>query len=828
MRTKTSLNNFVWMISTCVFCVLTRPVFAASPTANGGNQYRADTSAAIPFGSSIPSGVGVYFEANVADADGNTIKMEVELRKLPATFTGIATHTSGFVSSGTRARTATATGLTAGNYGWRYRVVDSTGAASNWVLDGNPDFVVQAANQTPTANGGNQYRQDTSAAIPFGGTIPSGTGVYFESNVSDTDGDTVKMEVELRQLPATFTGVATHSSSFVSSGTRARTATATGLSAGNYGWRYRVVDSRGAASNWVLEGNPDFVVQAANQTPSHGTANQVRADNNSNMAIGATVPEGVGVYFRVPVTDADGDTVRMEVELHPLPATFTGTANYTSSYVSSGSTAVTTTATGLTVGNYGWRYRVVDNRGAAGPWVSENNPDFIVQAANQTPSHGVANQVRADSNSNMAIGATVPESVGVYFRVPVTDADGDTVRMEVELHQLPATFTGTPNYTSTYASSGSTAVTPTATGLTPGNYGWRYRVVDNRGAAGSWVSENNPDFIVQAIVTPSIASVSPNPVTGANSQQPFTINGNNFVSGCNVTLRDLSTGEVFPNRAISSFSAGQIVINPNFTTAAHNWSVEIINPGGASSGQFNFTVVAPPATPTITSVSPNPVTGSSSPQPFTIYGNNFASGCNVTLRDRTTGEVFPNRAISSFSSSQITVNPNFTTAAHNWSVEIINPNGASSGQYNFTVAAPGGGFYVSFPLANRTAYTANINSVFDHATVSGVVIAFTGERGDEQYGRLSPTDPSFKQASGDNFSVTGNGHYTGGGYPSYLSYDGHQGFDYRTKDPDQDPVNGRVNVLAAAPGVVHWIPGSQYNTIEIDHGGGYTTRYLHL
>ena len=325
---------------------------------------------------------------------------------------------------------------------------------------------------------------------------------------------------------------------------------------------------------------------------------------------------------------------------------------------------------------------------------------------------------------------------------------------------------------------------------------------------------------------PTITSVSPNPVTGSNVQQPFTINGNNFASGCNVTLRDLSTSEVFPNRTVSSFTSTRIVINPNFTTAAHNWSVEVINPGGATSGQFNFTVAAPGATPTITGVSPNPVTGSSTSQPFTIIGNNFLSGASVTLRDLTTSDVFPNRTIGSLTSGQIVINPIFTTAAHNWSVEVINPGNASSGQYNFAVVAPGGGLYLSFPLANRTPYTATVNSVFDHASQSGVVIAFTGERGDVQYGQLSPTDPSFKQASGGNFSVNGN--YSGGGYPNYLSYDGHQGFDYRTRDADQDPANGRVNVLAAAPGVLHWIAGSAYNTIEIDHGGGYTTRYLHL
>ena len=234
------------------------------PTYSLANQYRTDTGAAIPLnGGVVPVGVGVNFKANVSDADGDTVKYEVELHQLPATFTGVATHSSGFVSSGSQATTTTASGLAAGNYGWKFRVIDNRGAANNWSSVGNPDFIVQAVgNQTPTYSVANQYRADTGAAIPLnGGVVPVGVGVNFKANVSDADGDTIKYEVELHQLPATFTGVATHSSGFVSSGSQATTATASGLAAGSYGWKFRVVDSRGAANSWSSAGNPDFVVQ---------------------------------------------------------------------------------------------------------------------------------------------------------------------------------------------------------------------------------------------------------------------------------------------------------------------------------------------------------------------------------------------------------------------------------------------------------------------------------------------------------------------------------------------------------------------------------------
>ena len=61
------------------------------------------------------------------------------------------------------------------------------------------------------------------------------------------------------------------------------------------------------------------------------------------------------------------------------------------------------------------------------------------------------------------------------------------------------------------------------------------------------------------------------------------------------------------------------------------------------------------------------------------------SGCNVILRDLTAGQTLPNRTITSFSSTQIRIDPVFTTAAHLWSVEIQNPDSQSSGQFQFNV-----------------------------------------------------------------------------------------------------------------------------------------------
>src|SRR5439155_9134770 len=117
-----------------------------------------------------------------------------------------------------------------------------------------------------------------------------------------------------------------------------------------------------------------------------------------------------------------------------------------------------------------------------------------------------------------------------------------------------------------------------------------------------------------------------------------------------------------------------------------------------------------------------------------------------------------------------------------WTVEVINPDGQSSGQFTFTVQAPNpNSFFLSFPLPNRTSDTAKINSVFDHSmtsayTANQIVVAYTGEGGTVRDDTVSPTVVngvslySYKKADGSTFVVNGN--YSGAGTPATLNYDG--------------------------------------------------------
>lgn len=137
------------------------------------------------------------------------------------------------------------------------------------------------------------------------------------------------------------------------------------------------------------------------------------------------------------------------------------------------------------------------------------------------------------------------------------------------------------------------------------------------------------------------------------------------------------------------------------------------------------------------------------------------------------------------------------------------------------------GFLLSFPLAGQNPYTASINSVFDHSMSNyynrdNTVIAFTGEKGEKQFGY---SQDGYAQESGEPFIVNGN--YTAAGLGTeYLFYDGHPGIDYRaaTGTPIYAPADGEVIVPGSDP--VNGNP-TLFNTIMIKHNDEYSTWYLH-
>ena len=229
----------------------------------------------------------------------------------------------------------------------------------------------------------------------------------------------------------------------------------------------------------------------------------------------------------------------------------------------------------------------------------------VLQAtANQSPHATGGYQKRADTGAAIAEGGTVPQGVGINIGATVTDPDvGDTIRIEVELHQLPATFTGTANYVSSYVSSGSVASLSTITGLSTGNYGWQYRAVDNHGLATGWVAAGNPDFIVQG-ATP-ILSVSPlNPATQPATAGSINLSVNNTGSGTMSYSASVTSGSSW--LSITSGGSGG-----NSGTIVTSYTAN--NTGVQRSGTIQVTASGASGSPATVTVTQAATTTSSSP-----------------------------------------------------------------------------------------------------------------------------------------------------------------------------------------------------------------------
>ncbi len=127
----------------------------------------------------------------------------------------------------------------------------------------------------------------------------------------------------------------------------------------------------------------------------------------------------------------------------------------------------------------------------------------------------------------------------------------------------------------------------------PSGYRYRWNLTAVAGDVESEVSEKRYFEVGSGQVCPVVLSVMPSPVPASDADQVFVINGQDFRRGCSVVLVDQRTGERFPERQIIHQRHGQIVLTPRFTKAEAPWTVQVVNPGGSSSGEFRFDVVSP-------------------------------------------------------------------------------------------------------------------------------------------------------------------------------------------------------------------------------------------
>ena len=160
-------------------------------------------------------------------------------------------------------------------------------------------------------------------------------------------------------------------------------------------------------------------------------------------------------------------------------------------------------------------------------------------------------------------------------------------------------------------------------------------------------------------------------------------------------------------------------------------------------------------------------------------------------------------------------------------------------------AADSRGFWLSFPLPTKSFETVEINAVFDrhrpngNYCADGTILTLNGIRASAGPNRSSDWSIVFRDdcphgnrlygftvdsnTAGTADIVLPRGIYRGGGDKRHLFYDSHPGYDFRA-------ASG-TTVVATADGVVSHTSsagGASCNPLEIDHGNGFKSIYMHL
>lgn len=360
-------------------------------------QYQADGVTTIAVGGTVGSPTAVVkAELHDQNLPAQTIRLHVEVRPISDAFVNPATPVadglnyflSAPVNDGGVAEVAL-TPLTLGtSYHWRARPVDSLDQVGGWYSFGgnaetSADFIYQ--DPSPVVTSVSQLTS-TGASMSVGQSVTT-VPVQLRGYVNDPDaGEARTLQVEVRPIGQSFTGVATAESAPVTTNGYI-TVSVSALTFGtSYHWQARAVDAAGNASAWKsyatnAETAVDFSYADFPSAPNLMTQ---RRENDTAISSGGGAYSST-VQFRARTTDPTApDTTSMmmhvQVEARPVGQAFTGAAMFQSTTPApAGSTTyVYVTATGLSNAvSYHWQARAVrEADGVTGPWLSYgSNPD---------------------------------------------------------------------------------------------------------------------------------------------------------------------------------------------------------------------------------------------------------------------------------------------------------------------------------------------------------------------------------------------------------------------------------------------------------------------
>jgi len=210
---------------------------------------------------------------------------------------------------------------------------------------------------------------------------------------------------------------------------------------------------------------------------------------------------------------------------------------------------------------------------------------------------------------------------------------------------------------------------------------------------------------------PAIATLSPNPMTGSTVAQTLTVNGSGFAAGS--ALKVTVGGTTYQGSQVIFVSSTQLTVSVTVGSSAQGLPVQVTDPSGLASNSMTLTVTAAP--PAVSSLSPNPIAGSNSPQLLTIAGNNFVAGTG--LKVTVGGTVYQGAQISSITSSQLIVSVGVGITAQSMPVVVTNPSGQASAAVNLTVTAP---------TAAPVVTGLNPNPMTGSTSAQGLIVFGTG------------------------------------------------------------------------------------------------------
>ena len=180
---------------------------------------------------------------------------------------------------------------------------------------------------------------------------------------------------------------------------------------------------------------------------------------------------------------------------------------------------------------------------------------------------------------------------------------------------------------------------------------------------------------------PAVTSLAPSSATVGGQAFTLTVKGSGFVSGAKVEWNKspLTTTYVSGSQLTAAVPASLIA-------AAGSVSVTVANPSGSVSSPVTFTI-SPPATPTISSLSPSSATAGGPPFTLTVNGAGFASGAFVQWNSTKLPTTY-------FNANQLTaaVPATLITTAGSASLTVVNPGGLTSSPATLTIEPPVGIF----------------------------------------------------------------------------------------------------------------------------------------